>query len=129
MSRYRKLGLGIVFCWFFFGGIGHFIATDFFTSIVPPYVPSPRTVVYVSGVFEILGAIGVLIAATRFWAGIGLFLLTICVTPANVHMWMHPEQFEGFSPTMLSLRLVIQVLLLACILWSTQPPKREPAAA
>jgi uncharacterized membrane protein len=129
MSLYRKLGLGIVFCWFFFGGIGHFVATDFFTSIVPPYVPSPRTVVYVSGVFEILGAIGVLIAATRFWAGIGLFLLTICVTPANVHMWMHPEQFEGFSPTMLSLRLVIQVLLLACILWSTQPPKREPAAA
>lgn len=129
MSLYRKLGLGIVFCWFFFGGIGHFVATDFFISIVPPYVPSPRTMVYVSGVFEILGAIGVLIAATRFWAGIGLFLLTICVTPANVHMWMHPEQFEGFSPTMLSLRLVIQVLLLACILWSTQPPKREPAAA
>jgi len=129
MSIYRKLGLGIVFCWFFFGGIGHFVATDFFTSIVPPYVPSPRTVVYVSGVFEILGALGILIAATRFWAGIGLFLLTICVTPANVHMWMHPEQFEGFSPTMLTLRLVIQVLLLACILWSTQPPKREPAAA
>lgn len=129
MSLYRKLGLGIVFCWFFFGGIGHFVATDFFTSIVPPYVPSPRTVVYVSGVFEILGALGILIAATRFWAGIGLFLLTLCVTPANVHMWMHPEQFEGFSPTMLSLRLVIQVLLLACILWSTQPPRREPAAS
>jgi len=129
MSLYRKLGLGIVFCWFFFGGIGHFVATDFFTSIVPPYVPSPRTMVYVSGVFEILGALGILIAATRFWAGVGLFLLTICVTPANVHMWMHPEQFEGFSPTMLTLRLVIQVLLLACILWSTQPPKREAAAA
>ena len=32
MSLYRKLGLGIVFCWFFFGGIGHFVATDFFTT-------------------------------------------------------------------------------------------------
>ena len=115
----KKIGLGIVFGWFFLGGIGHFVAKDFFVSIVPPYVPFPVAMVYVSGVFEILGALGLLYAPTRRWAGLGLFLLTLTVTPANVHMWMHPEQFPFASPMGLSIRLWVQVALLMCIAWST----------
>ena len=57
----------------------------------------------------------------RPWAGWGLILLTLAVTPANVHMWLHPEQFPDMPYWALSLRLVIQVLLLACIWWSTRP--------
>jgi uncharacterized membrane protein len=120
MTIYRGIGLAIVFCWFFFGGIGHFMATEFFVNIVPPFVPYPHAAVYVSAVFELLGALGVLIPATRRWAGYGLILLTLCVSPANVYMWMYPERFPEFSPVFLSLRLLIQVLLLACIWWSTQ---------
>ncbi len=123
----RKIGLGIVFGWFFFGGIGHFLMTDFFVSIVPPYVPWPVAAVYVSAVLEILGAIGVLIPATRQWAGYGLILLTLAVTPANLHMWLNPELFPEFSYAMLSVRLVIQVLLLVCIAWSTRPPRLHQA--
>lgn len=103
------------------GGITHFTNTAFFLSIVPPYVPVPRAVVYLSGVLEILGAIGILIPQTRSLAGIGLFLLTIAVTPANVHMWLHPQLFPTASPTALSVRLVVQVVLLAIIWWSTRP--------
>ena len=112
---------------FFCGGIGHFVATDFFVSIVPPYVPSPLEMVYISGVFEILGAIGILTARWRAAAGWGLVLLTLCVTPANFHMWQHPDLFPAFSPTILSVRMVIQVLLIACIIWSTRAP--TPAEA
>ena len=117
----RKIGLAVVFAWFFLGSLGHFLYTPFFAGIVPPYIPYPRAAVYVSGAFELLGAIGVLVAATRRWAGYGLILLVVCVTPANVHMWLHPELFPAFPPALLSARLVIQVLLLACIWWSTQP--------
>lgn len=124
----RLLGLGFVFCWFFFGGIGHFALADFFISIVPPYVPAPRAMVYVSGVFELLGALGLLFARTRRLAGWGLFALTLAVSPANIHMWQHPELFPQFDPTLLGLRLVVQVLLLICILWSTRPPARRSAA-
>jgi uncharacterized membrane protein len=123
---FRRVGLAIVFGWFLFGGLGHFLATDFFVSIMPPYIPWPLAAVYVSGVFELLGAVGVLLPATRVWAGRGLFLLTLAVTPANVHMWLHPELFPDFSETMLSLRLVVQVLLLACIWWSTRPEPAKP---
>jgi uncharacterized membrane protein len=123
----RKAGLGIVFCWFFFGGIGHFAATDFFASIVPPWIPADaRLLVYLSGAFEILGAVGILIPQVRQWAGNGLFLLTLCVTPANVHMTLNPELYPDFPPAALWARLVIQVALLACIWWSTREP-RAPA--
>jgi uncharacterized membrane protein len=121
LSRAKITGLAVVFIWFFLGGIGHFTSTEFFVSIVPPWVPWPLTAVYVSGVFELLGAFGLLHARTRRVAGIGLFLLTLAVTPANVHMWLHPELFPNVSPVALSVRLIIQVALLWCIWWSTQP--------
>ena len=122
MNKFSKqqIGLTIVFGWFFFGGIGHFVMTDFFVSIVPPYLPNPLMLVYVSGVLELLGAFGILLSATRRVAGLGLFMLTLCVTPANVHMWLHPVQFPDLQAWSYSVRLVIQVLLLACIWWSTQ---------
>jgi len=132
MTRHlRLIGLGIVFAWFFFGGIGHFLFTDFFAGIVPPYIPEPRLVVYASGVLELLGALGLLLPATRRLAGNGLLLLTLCVSPANVHMWLHPELFPGFTPAMLGTRLVLQALLLACIWHSTRDPRlpAQPLAA
>jgi len=128
MSKYKLAGLVFVFLWFFLGGIGHFAATSFFLSIVPPYIPWPLAAVYVSGVFELLGAFGLIPRATRPWAGLGLLLLIVCVTPANLYMWQHPQLFPKFPPALLSLRLVIQVLLLALVWWSTRV-ERGPALA
>ena len=136
MTTFRSAGIGAVFLWFFLGGIGHFTTTAFFVAIVPPYVPHPRAVVYISGVFELLGAVGILLAGWRRWAGAGLFALTLCVTPANINMWLHPAQFSELhlggltlhpSPAALAWRLVLQVALLVCIYWSTmrQPARRD----
>jgi uncharacterized membrane protein len=123
ISGPKKIGLAIVFLWFFLGSIGHYAITPFFVSMVPPYIPYHAAAVYVSGVFEMLGAIGVLLRPTRRLAGYGLFLLTLCVTPANVYMWQHPELFPAFPPVLLLARLGVQVVLLWCILWSTSPAR------
>ena len=80
----RKAGLAFVFAWFAFGGMGHFVAPDFFARIIPPELPLHREAVYISGVFELLGAAGLLFSTTRRAAGIGLFILTIAVTPATL---------------------------------------------
>ena len=114
-----------MFLWFAGGGTAHFIITDFFVSIVPPSIPNPRAMVYISGIFELLGALGLLFLATRRWAGYGLFALTLAVSPANIYMWLHPELFSGVPEAFLSIRLVIQVFLLFCIWWSTRPVKLD----
>ena len=123
----KRLGLILVFLWFLFGGVAHFSLTEMEMRIVPPAIPWPRAAVLVSGVFELLGAVGILIPATRRAAGIGLFLLTIAVTPANVYMLQHAELFNVPRWGLIA-RLPFQVVLLALILWSTwRPPvSRSP---
>ena len=113
-------GLALVFVYFFGGGIAHFLSTEMFVRIVPPYIPFPRAVVYVSGVFELLGAVGICIPRWRQRAGNGLIALTLCVTPANVYMWMNPQLFPTMSEALLFWRLPMQVVLLALIWWSTR---------
>jgi uncharacterized membrane protein len=114
----KRIGLIVVFLWFLFGGVAHFALTEVEMRIVPPVIPWPRAVVLISGVFELLGAAGILIPTTRRAAGIGLFLLTIAVTPANVYMLQHAELFN-VPRWGLIVRLPFQVALLALILWST----------
>jgi uncharacterized membrane protein len=118
MITYRRIGLVVVLLWFLLGGIAHFTLTDAFMRIVPPAIPWPRAAVLVSGVFELLGAIGILIPVTRRAAGVGLFLLTIAVTPANIYMLQHAELFAVARWALIA-RLLFQVALLAIILWST----------
>jgi len=113
----RRWGVAFVFIWFFIGGIAHFAATAAEMRIVPPYIPWPRAAVLVSGVFELLGAAGLLYPPTRRWAGIGLFALTIAVTPAHIYMLQQPEGF-GVPYWALVARLPLQVMLLGIIAWS-----------
>lgn len=114
----KRAGLAFVFLWFLVGGIAHFVATETEMRIVPPYIPWPREVVLVSGVFELLGAAGLVWRRTRRAAGVGLFVLTVLVTPAHVYMLQRPELFD-LPYWALVLRLPIQVALLALIAWST----------
>ena len=91
MFRWQTVGLAIVFLWFMVGGVTHFTSPEFFVNIMPPYVGWHLEIVYISGILEILGALGILVPKTRQWAGNCLILLTLAVTPANIHMWMHPR--------------------------------------
>ena len=123
-SRLKLAGVGFVFLWFFIGGIAHFAATETEMRIVPPWIPWPRAAVLASGVFELLGAAALLWRPTRRAAGIGLFLLTIAVTPCHIYMLQRPELFAAIPLWALWLRLPIQVALLALIVWCTRPNRQ-----
>lgn len=112
--------LVVVFLWFFGGGIGHFVVTDFFISIVPPYIPYPRAVVYISGVVEL--ALALALFSERLRPIVGWLLIGVIagVSLANIHMWLHPELFPKIPYWALSLRLVVQVFLIAGVWWSTR---------
>jgi uncharacterized membrane protein len=123
----RRVGLVFVFLWFAIGGVAHFAATSAEMRIVPPYIPWPHAVVLTSGVFELLGAAGLLYPPIRRAAGIGLFVLTIAVTPAHIYMLQRPDLFN-VPYWALILRLPLQAGLLALIAWSTISAPRAGSA-
>jgi uncharacterized membrane protein len=119
MTTIRWTALALVGKWafaalFVAGGIGHFVKTDVYMRIMPPYLPYHRALVLLSGVFEVVLGILLLVPTTSRLAAWGLIALLVAVFPANVYMCQHPEKF-ALSPTLLLLRLPLQVVL---ILWA-----------
>lgn len=114
------LGAAILGVLFITGGTLHFLYPGAYAAVVPPFLPSPRLLVYISGAFEILGGIGVLIPATRRPAGWGLILLLIAVFPANVYMATHYASIEGIPawPIAYWARLPLQLVLIAWVWWA-----------
>jgi uncharacterized membrane protein len=104
---------------FVVAGVLHFVRPSFFVKIVPPYLPWPLALVWVSGFFEILGGYCLLVPRLRRAAGWGLIALLIAVFPANLHMALNDVQPEGFtlSPLALWLRLPLQVVFVAWVWW------------
>jgi uncharacterized membrane protein len=128
VDRGRRIGLAVVFLWFLIGGLAHFLFTAAEMRIVPPYIPWPRAAVLVSGGFELLGAAGLLWPPSRRAAGLGLFALTVAVTPAHIYMLQQPELFDVPYAALL-LRLPLQAGLLWLIIWSTARPRRAAGSS
>jgi uncharacterized membrane protein len=114
-------------------GIGalHFLSPDGFVRIVPKALPAPLVLVYVSGVFEILGGAGLLLERTRRAAGIGLVLLYVAVFPANINMAVNEIQIPGVTipAAALWLRLPFQILFIAWAWWCSRDSKSDPKRA
>ena len=111
-------GLSVFFIYF---GIDHFINPDFYLSIMPPSFPLHEEAVYISGFFEIVGGIGVLIPRFRKIAGWGLVALLIAVYPANIYMAISPEAFPDIPIEILYFRLALQFLFFYWAYSVTRP--------
>ena len=118
-TRWQRVALWFVICWFLFGGLAHFAFTDLEARIVPPQIPGPVDVVLAVGCLELLGALGLLLPWTRRVAGWCLFVLTLAVTPANIYMLRIHDQFP-IPLWLLWLRLPLQLVLLWLILWGSR---------
>ena len=107
---WKKLVLFGLAAFFINVGVDHFINPDFYLSIMPPAFPMHAEAVYISGFFEILGGICVLIPSLRIIAGWGLVALLVAVYPANIYMALTPEAFPDIPVAILYFRLPLQFL-------------------
>jgi uncharacterized membrane protein len=105
---------------FVIAGATHFTNRDFFTAIVPPYLPWPMMLVYVSGVAEIVLGVMLMVPATTRIAAWGLIALLIAVFPANIHMAMNPQLYPDTPLAALLIRLPLQGVLIALAYWFTR---------
>jgi uncharacterized membrane protein len=103
-------------------GVLHFARPKPFVHIVPTYLPAPLALVYISGFFEILFGVGLLVPATRAWAAWGLMVLYVAVFPANIYMLTHNISLDPKKPIprwALWVRLPFQFLFIAWAYWFT----------
>jgi uncharacterized membrane protein len=111
-----RLGLSMVFL---FTGSGHFIKTRPMSEMLPPWVPGRIAIIYVTGVLEIAGAVGLLVPTTSRLAGICLILFMLAVLPSNVYAALKRVDMGGHGegPRYLLVRVPLQLLLMAWAYW------------
>ena len=102
-------------------GVDHFLNPEFYLNIMPDYLPLHLEAVYISGLFEIVGGVCVLIPRLRSAAGWGLVALLIVVYPANIHMALNPELFPEIALSLLYTRLLFQFIFIYWAYSATRP--------
>jgi uncharacterized membrane protein len=125
MSRIKS-ALCVFFAIFFIAaGVMHFVAVDKFAAIVPPLLPFPKLIVWVTGVMEI--GMGVMLLCPHFRPRVGVLLglFLLAVLPANIYMAVAEIPFGDSvaSPAALWMRVALQFPLIAVIFWATRPAK------
>jgi uncharacterized membrane protein len=105
---------------FVLAGVNHFINSSFYLRMMPPILPAPLFLIYLSGVFQI--ALGILLLLPKFTqlAAWGMIALLVAVFPANVFMASNPEAFSEFTPMALYIRLPVQSMMIAWAYWFTR---------
>ncbi len=130
IMRYVKTISKWVFGLFFVGGgVGHFINEGFYLEIMPDYIPQVlhTPAVVVSGIFEILLGVMLLVPRTTRLAAWGIIALLIAVFPANIHAFQHSEEIFGVSQAEHFIRLPLQGVMIAWAYWYTRGARRETA--
>jgi uncharacterized membrane protein len=101
---------------FLFTAMAHFTRMkNDLIAMVPPALPRPDLLIFVTGIAELAGAAGLLIPATTFWAAVGLIVLMLAMLPANISAARRGVLLRGRAATPVWLRVPMQVLF---ILWA-----------
>ena len=102
--------------------VSHLANTEAFVAMLPPFVPWRTEIVYVTGVFEILGAIGIWIPRLSKLAGLLLIIMLIGFLPANIYAAFARVDYGGstFGPAYLLIRVPFQFFIVWWIYWSTE---------
>ena len=107
--------------WFYISaGLLHFTNTNWFLLIVPPYLPLKLELVYVSGFFEIIFGLMLVLPSWRYYAGWGLVLLLIAVYPANIYLAQTNGAAMNTSALIAWVRLPFQFLFISIAYWYTK---------
>jgi len=125
MNRLKTTSKYVLAILMIFVGTMHFANPAFFLKIMPPYLPLHKELVLLSGAFEIM--LGVLLLLPRFshLAAWGIMALLIAVFPANIYLYQHQEILPA-SPTIHLLRLLLQGVLVLWAFWHTRPREKRP---
>ena len=124
MSRIKTISKYLLAIFMIIAGIMHFANPAFFLKIMPPYLPLHKELVLLSGVFELVLGVLLLIPQTSRMAAWGIVALLIAVFPANLYLYQHQDILPA-SPILHLLRLPLQGVFILWAFWHTAVPKQD----
>ena len=107
--------------------MGHFARPALFAGIIPPMFPHRVILVILSGVFELAGAVGLLVPRVTRLASVCLCLLMIAVFPANVYV--ANQTVGGLHMPGVPVRTAMQAVYMMMLLiagWGMPTRRRSP---
>lgn len=112
-----RIAMSIMLC---FTAMGHFAFTKGISMMIPQFIPFKASLVYLTGVFEILLAIGLLVPKLNVISGSALIIFLLLVLPANIYASIHKINyqkgtFDGNGLSYLWFRIPLQFLF---IIWT-----------
>jgi uncharacterized membrane protein len=108
-------------CMLFFTTIGHFLFPKGMTMMIPPFIPFKKTMVYITGIMEILMGFGLLIPSTQVSVGWALVFFFILVLPSNIYAAIKQvdyqrANYQGKGLSYLWFRIPMQIFLITWVL-------------
>ena len=103
-----------------FTAIGHFVFTKGMSMMIPQFIPFKESFVYLTGIFEILLAIGLLIPKLKVISGWTFIIFLLLMLPANIYASINNVNyqkgtFDGNGLAYLWFRIPLQILF---IIWT-----------
>ncbi len=103
-----------------FTSIGHFVFVQGMTMMIPGFVPFKKQIVYLTGVFEIAAAIGLLIPSFQLWTAWLLILFFVVILPANIQAAIKKIDYQkgrndGPGLNYLWFRVPLQIFFIAWV--------------
>lgn len=100
-----------------FTAIGHFAFSKGMAMMVPKGIPFKEPIVYLTGLFEILLAIGLLVPRLKVITGWALIIFLLLLLPANIyaainHVNYQKGTFNGPGIAYLWFRIPLQILFM-----------------
>ncbi|MDV6169919.1 DoxX family protein [Flavobacterium sp. DG1-102-2] len=97
---------------YIFAGVNHFRMPRLYIKMIPPSLPSPKTLNTLSGLAEIAFGILLCIPATSVYGAWGIIALLIAVFPANIYMYTNENAALGLPKWVRLIRLPLQLLFI-----------------
>ena len=105
---------------FIFTAIGHFVFTKGMAAMVPEFIPYKQLAVHLSGVFEVLIAVGLLLPNFKTITAWIAIVFLVLILPANIkaaidNLNYQTGEYDGHGLNYLWLRIPMQVLFIGWI--------------
>ncbi len=112
MTTIQQISLYAMAAFYAGGGINHFVNPKFYLGITPKFFPVPNLLNQITGVAEIILAIGLLFVSTRQISAYLIIAMLIAFFAVHIPHLLNPPKMAQGKEWFLFVRIALQFVLI-----------------